>query len=568
MNEWFKKFFSSIKELWGKWSPVQKLILGGIVLAVIVAFVFLFTMSARPTSVPLFSVPITDEDARDRIVYRLAQENVDAQVNSVGIISVKDNATARRMRAILVREDLVPGTVDPWSLFDIERWTTTDFERNVNLQRSITNVVTQHIEALDDVDSANVVITMPERRTFASEQEPVTASVVIYPKPGSDILENKQKIQGIQKLLLKAVTGLKDENISIAGSNGIIVNDFSGMEAQNRVNNIAQEQKLIRSLEMEYRARILNQLQQTFGSDRVRDLNIKIDMDMSKKTAQHTEYKPITIKVDNPDTPYDDSEYRDYLPLSSETVTNVWEGTMYNPEGPSGVEGQNPPVYSQMTNGLGRSEQTGVKQNNVVNTSIINEEKSPSIDRVAVSVNIDGTWQRKYDANGKLIIGPNGTIEREYVPVSAEDLARAQELVQAAIGYDALRGDTVAVRNIMYDRSAQFEVEDMAYLRAQQTRTTLMLALGGIAAVLVVFMIIRFITREIERRRRLREEELLRRAQMEREKALWDAQQVGMDVEMSVEERKRAELTEQILSMAKDHPEDVAMLLRTWLMEE
>ena len=43
-------------------------------------------------------------------------ENVEAQVNSAGIILVKDEATARRMRAVLVREDLIPSDVDPWAV--------------------------------------------------------------------------------------------------------------------------------------------------------------------------------------------------------------------------------------------------------------------------------------------------------------------------------------------------------------------------------------------------------------------------------------------------------------------
>jgi flagellar M-ring protein FliF len=72
----------------------------------------------------------------------------------------------------------------------------------------------------------------------------------------------------------------------------------------------------------------------------------------------------------------------------------------------------------------------------------------------------------------------------------------------------------------------------------------------------------------MERRRRLKEEELLRKHQMEREKTLWEAEQAGMEVSMSVEERKRLELQENAINMAKEHPEDVALLIRTWLMEE
>jgi flagellar M-ring protein FliF len=568
MNEWLKKLLTQVKDLWAKGSLVQKVIFIGIILLVIGAIILILTLSSTPTSVALYNVAITDEAARDKILYRLSEENIPVSVNAAGMLTVPDETTARKARTILVREDLTPSNVSPWNLFDTERWTTTDFERNVNLLRSITAQVTQHIESLEEVDRANVVIRMPERTLFAADQNPATASVIIYQRPGSDILTNKKKIQGIQKLLMFAVEGLKEENISIADSTGTILNDFEGMEDIERVDVVAKEQKLIATLETQYRAKVLTALQQIFGADRVRDLNIKIDMDMSKRLVSATEYSPITIKSDNPDTPYDDSQLVESITLSSETVTKKWTGTGYNPEGPAGAEGQTPPVYSDMSNLYGLSEESGVKKNEVINTKQIQEEKSPTIDRVTVSVNIDGTWRKKYDEKGQIIFLPNGAIDREYIPIDPAILTNAQSLVQDAIGYNRTRGDSVSVQNIQFDRTAQFEAEDAAFLRAQQTRRTVFYVLTGIVAVLLAFMIFRVISREIEKRRRLREEELLRKHRMEREKILWESEQAGMEVTMSVEERKRAELQENAIAMAKDHPEDVAMLIRTWLMEE
>ena len=95
------------------------------------------------------------------------------------------------------------------------------------------------------------------------------------------------------------------------------------------------------------------------------------------------------------------------------------------------------------------------------------------------------------------------------------------------------------------------------------------MVLAAVAVVLVGFILFRIISKELERRRRLREEELLRQQQAEREKALWEARDdANMQVTMSVEESRRAELQENAINMAKEHPEDVAMLIRTWLMEE
>ncbi|MBU3850165.1 MAG: flagellar M-ring protein FliF, partial [Candidatus Treponema excrementipullorum] len=229
---------------------------------------------------------------------------------------------------------------------------------------------------------------------------------------------------------------------------------------------------------------------------------------------------------------------------------------------------QNPPVYSDMSNLIGTSEESGVKQNNVLNTAEYLEEKSPSIDRITVSVNIDGTWEKEYDEKGNLIINPNGSIARKYIPVDPAVLASTTSLIQSAIGYDRIRGDTVSVQNIQYDRSAQFAEEDEKFRKAQQQRTTILVSIAGIAAILLAFVVIRLITRSIERRRRLKQEEMLRQSQLEREKTIWEAEQAGMEVTMSVEERRRAELQENAVTMAKEHPEDVAMLIRTWLMEE
>ena len=221
-----------------------------------------------------------------------------------------------------------------------------------------------------------------------------------------------------------------------------------------------------------------------------------------------------------------------------------------------------------MSNLYGTSEETGVKQNNVINTMEYHREKSPTIDKISVSVNIDGVWKKKYDEKGKLLISPNGEIEREYIPVDPADLAAATELVQNAIGFNRARGDSVTVQNIRYDRTEQFAEESMAFMRSRQQKTTILISIAGVAAILVAFMVIRLISRSIERRRRLKQEELLRQSQLEREKTIWEAEQAGMEVTMSVEERRRAELQENAVSMAKEHPEDVAMLIRTWLMEE
>ena len=65
-----------------------------------------------------------------------------------------------------------------------------------------------------------------------------------------------------------------------------------------------------------------------------------------------------------------------------------------------------------------------------------------------------------------------------------------------------------------------------------------------IGALLVLFIIFRLVSREIERRRRLREEEFARQQAM------------------------RVELLEFVIMISREHPGDAARLIRMWLKDE
>jgi flagellar M-ring protein FliF len=568
MNEFIKKIVEQIKSVWKTWSMMQKLILAGIAVAAVIAVVALFGVSAKPTIVPVIDAAITDEAARNQIVTRINTEGVKTIVSASGVISVENEETARKMRSILIREDLVPQGTDPWAIFDRERWTITDFERDVNFRRAITAMVTAHIKSLDEVDNANVSIVMPERTLFAADQNPVTASVIITPRPGSDIRENKKKIEGIQKTLKFAIEGLVDENIVITDSNGIVLNDFEGMADYERVGIIEKEQKLIQKQEVYYRALILKQLQAIFTEDRVRDLAVKIDMNMSKQESEKTEVSPIVIKPRTPGLSYDDSEVVKSITLSETSSTTSWEGTGFNPEGPAGVEGQTPPAFKDMSNLAGKVNQETKTHNEAINSETIKIVRTPQIDRMTVSVNIDGIWKKKYDEKGKQVFETNGEIAREYVPLTSEQIRSAETLIQNAMGYSAARGDSVTVQNIEFDRTAQFAGESAELARQRQFRVTLIIGLASIVLFLFGFFLVKAMLRARELRRQKEEAERARQAQLRRESALLEAEREGAESNLSAEEQAYQEIIEKATALAREKPADVSQLIRTWIMEE
>lgn len=570
MNEWFKNMIEKIRNFWKSSSVIVKIVVIGIALAVIGAIIFAVNVSGSDSTVRLFPQAVTDESVRNQILDRVAQENVQVYVDDEGVISVNDEKTARRLRTLLTVEGLAPSNYDPFADFYNRSWSTTDAEQNVRHKNALSAALKQHLESLSDIDVAFVTLVLPDKALFASEQNPVSASIAIRPSRTSDLLSNRRKVKGIQDYILKAVEGLSAENLTIIDQDGNILNDFEGMAESDRVSIIEKQQKLIRKMEAQLEAKVLTALQHNYTPDRITDVIAHYEMDMSEKNSDSTIYSPIQIKADNPDTPYDDSEYRDTLPISQQTVTKEWQGTGFNPEGPAGVEGQTPPVYSDVSNVIGKSTETGVTQNNVINTTHTTEKVAPQLGRITISANIDGVWRLKKDpkTHEYIINEEDGSLVREYTPISSDDLEKIQKYVEAAVGYSKNRNDMVTITNIPIDHTQEFREFDEAYFKKLQTRRTILLVLAAVAVVLVGFILFRIISKEIERRRRAREEELLRQQQLAREQALWEAKDEAQTVTMSVEESRRAELQENAINMAKEHPEDVAMLIRTWLMEE
>ena len=225
-----KELFKSIGQFWKKLRQAQKV---SFILILAIAFaLIIFVSSAGSTSfmTPLFTARIADTTLLNTISLRLDQEGVSHKISD-GMIYLQSKGDAQRMIALLVREDLVPKNASPWDVFKMDRWTTTDFERNVNLRRAISVSLEQHIESLVDVDRARITLVMPEKSLFTEDQKEVSASIIITPHPGSDIVSNPKKIQGIIKLVKFAVEGLDDKNITISDTAGNVLSDFAGMAA-------------------------------------------------------------------------------------------------------------------------------------------------------------------------------------------------------------------------------------------------------------------------------------------------------------------------------------------------
>lgn len=566
MRQFFSNIINAISGFisttWKHLSSMQKIIALAIVGVLLVVMVTIASLSARPNKVYLFTNGITDPGLLTRIANKLDTENIVYEIDASSRIVLKDKNTALYARSLLVQEDLVPGDTDPWELFDTTRWTQTDFERNINLQRSITKQVEQHIEALDDVDDAKVTIVMPEDSLFIADRKPVTASVILRFKPGSDFIQNRKKIEGVEKLILFAIENLSPDNLVISDVGGVRLNDFENLADFDGLEQTKREMQIKANFENTYKENILKALSDIYSPDRVRIVNIDIEIDFSKKYEETVENFPIVITPDNPATPYDDSKSVLSVVRSEENIVEEYSGTGFNPEGPPGVEGQTPPSYKDLDGIVGSWNHTSKKVNNEINQKTTKQESRPSIERVSASVAIDGLWFWQYDENGVLQVGDGNRIEREYITLTKEEIKQALSLIQSAVGYSQMRGDLVSVENVKFDRTAQFNAEDGKYLRNNNIKKYSLYAAYGIVGLFLFIVLLRFLLRQIEKIKVRREEKLADQYRRMREAQIMEM----MDYEEAEEEETELQkLTNEVAEIVSQNPEEISILIRSWM---
>lgn len=567
MDAFFKKILENAKNIFSNLSQTQKLILIGVGALIIVGFFFLISFSSKETEALLFQSTLEQFDYM-RITNKLTEWGVNYKTRDGEYIVVKDRNTSAYLRMKIGQAGLLPQGIKGWELFDIQKWTTTDFERDVNKRRAIIGEITRHIKLLEDVEDVSIQVTMPEPQLYIDDEEPYTASVIITPSPYSDILTNKKKIEGIINLIAFGVDRLKPENVVVTDNHGNILSDFDADEEVNYLVRAKEEWKIKEKLRLKMQTEISDKLKAVLGDDKV-DVSVEIDLDFDQKKVEKTEFIPIVKREDNPETPYDETEVELNVVRSEKDTKEYFEGVGFVPEGPPGVEPNIPPGYKEALEEGTKYEKTESVKNYEVSQQVSHIESAPyKIKRVSVAVWVDGTWKKLFDEHGKPMLTEERGVKREYIPRTPEEMRSFEDIVKGAIGYTPSRKDTVIVKNIKFDRVKAFELEDVYLKKREQIRKTLLSALIALFAIFIITLAYRAFSREISRRKRIKEEELARQQQLMREAALKTAEVESAELELSAEEKARLEMKENVMNLARDHPEEVAKLIRTWIAEE
>ena len=298
-----------------------------------------------------------------------------------------------------------------FELFDKMSWGQTEFDEKVTYQRALEGELERTIQTLGDVESARVHLVMATDSVFLDRQRGAKASVILKLKRNT---LSKESVAAISRLVSGAVDELKPEDVSIvdADSSRTLGAGHGGPGAD----EIAQS---------DLSQRLIATLEPVVGLDKIR-ASVNIDYDQATTDQNEEKYDPAVSALLSVQKSEDQSG-------GSAPAVGV-PGTSSNI--PSKTKAPAPPADAMQ---MSKTESSTYGVNKVETHTVV---PAGRIQRVSAAILVD-------DAIVKTMQGSKTTFKK--VKRSPEELQKIKELAQAAIGYDAKRGDTISVENMSFD---------------------------------------------------------------------------------------------------------------------
>lgn len=391
--------------------------IAGVGVSILGFFIYLMSRVAAPQMELLYGdLEMTDSKA---IVEKLSTEKIPYEVRKDGaeIWVPKDRKNELRVK---MAEQAMPamGRVAGYELFDKQdALSSTSFQQNINYVRALEGELSRTIRAIDKVKTARVHLVLPKREAFAREANEPSASVILKMQ-GASRLERAQVV-AIQHLIAAAVPKMKPSRISIVDDKGTLL--AKGFENdQELAAQTAEELKL--KTEGRLARTVESILERSLGPGRVR-AEVAVEMDMSRAVTTEEVYDPESRVVRSQVTTNEDESSSDGEPPGVSVTNNL-------------------PDPNQSTSN-NRSSSKSAKSQETVNYEISKKTKNTvremgEVKRVTAAVLVDGIYD--VAADGK----------KTYRDRTPEEIAKLEELVRNAIGYDRSREDQVKVISMQF----------------------------------------------------------------------------------------------------------------------
>ena len=444
--------FSNVRKMTSD-PAVQKSV--PLVFGVIVAFIGIivfFTMQKSEMTTLFASLPESEKSA---VVQTLKQNGVDVSLNpSTGEVIVPLN-DYHQSRMLLAAEGLPASVPDGYqSLGDMPMGTSRSVEA-IKIKQSLEAELSRSITYISGISSARVHLAIPEKTVFARELALPSASVFIKLSNGRSL--GRQQVKSIVHLVASSVPSLPSENITVIDQFGELLSKPS-----NDANSTASDEQMSQTMRLGeiYRSRVVSLLTPMVGAGNLK-AEINVDMSFTKSEITEESVDPKGNALRSEQTSLDESA---------------------NPEarGIPGALSNAPPLAPDLKKETPAAQGAGGNVKQRSQTSVKNYEISRKIETTTAQYGQIKKIKAAVIIREKKIIAPDGTIS--FDKLSDEKLLEIKSLVQEALGFDRVRGDSVTITSspfvdIMETVSLPWYESDAVRDLAQQLATVLILAI-------------------------------------------------------------------------------------------
>ncbi|MCG8483335.1 MAG: flagellar M-ring protein FliF, partial [Clostridia bacterium] len=277
-----KDFFERIKMTWDNMTGGKKAALISLGAAFIISLTVYYFVFGKTTYVPLFS-DLSDTDS-GKIVQKLDELGTDYRLEMGGTTVSVPESIVDKLRISLANEGALPASGVGFELFDKSSFTLTSEDREIMYQRALQGELQRAIMALEEVDFATVILSMPQDSLFASEKESGSASILLRLNAFKKL--SSEKVRGIVALVSGAVKGIPSENVQVIDTE---LNYLSfGVTENNNFNSI-QETGNRFGLKQEFEDTLASELQGLLEGALGRGkVLVKVNADMNFDTEEST----------------------------------------------------------------------------------------------------------------------------------------------------------------------------------------------------------------------------------------------------------------------------------------
>jgi flagellar M-ring protein FliF len=344
--------------------------------------------------------------------------------NSGAILVASEDVHMARLK--LAEFGLPSSPTQGFELMDKEQpLGTSQFVENTRYQRSIEGELARTITSITSIRSARVHLAIPKKTVFVRDVTNPTASVFVEVFAGRNV--DPAQVKAIMNLVASSVPGMKMADVTVVDQHGNLLS--TGEESAELL--LAEKQhKYSQDVESGVIKRINSILEPVVGSGKFR-AEVSADIDFTAVEQAAETFNPDLPAIRSEQTLNETRRAGDVAAGIPGALTNQPPGTdTAAPEQIDPVTGQ-PVAAPQPTN----NREQATRNYELDRTVSYTKHQQGTLKRLTVAVVVDD----------KVVTNADGT--QTLVPWTENELERLSILVRDAVGFSAVRGDSVNVLN-------------------------------------------------------------------------------------------------------------------------